>query len=210
MYICTCEDWKFSMPQIRSAGMLAHVHGQTYTGEEFDYCPWCGNMLVRDDDIVVTLSHILDHDDVRARNWGESGEDAASPIEDAIVEIGRLRIALDLAHKVLSGPPPNKGTMQKIIIADKWPEAISDGLILPCQLCGTVPHLDYLVDDEFWTSVVPPSISRGVVCLSCLDRLASDSGMDVAEHLKSIQFTGIGKTIVMLPDRAYYYGTARG
>lgn len=88
---------------------------------------------------------------------------------------------------------------------DAWPEAISDGLTLPCSICGVIPYIDYRVGSDLWGRVVPEAYRRGVVCLSCLDRLASDAGLDVAAHLEFAQFTGVGKTIVLLPDRTYYY-----
>lgn len=95
--------------------------------------------------------------------------------------------------------------MKKIVVGEMWPAAISDGLLLPCSCCGLLPHFDYHVDDGFWSLVVPPAFQRDVVCLFCLDKLATSIGADLADHLRDVQFTGVGKTIVLLPVRAYYY-----
>jgi len=94
---------------------------------------------------------------------------------------------------------------RKIIISDKWPEAISDGLSLPCSICGIIPMFDYHVDDDFWSRIVPGHIRRDVICLPCLDGLAHNVQLDVAEHIEFVHFTGIGKTVVLIPERTYYY-----
>lgn len=88
---------------------------------------------------------------------------------------------------------------------DPWPEAVSDGLTLECPYCGCVPAFDYHVDEEFWAAVVPRVARLGVVCLPCLDRLATEIGMDVSGHVERIQFTGIRKTVEMVPVRIVRY-----
>jgi len=95
--------------------------------------------------------------------------------------------------------------MDKIIVSNSWPSGISDGLVLPCSVCHKQVFFDYLVDDEFWQEVVPKKYRLDVVCLPCLDKLATKDGLDITDYLKSIQFTGIGKTIIFLPFRVYYY-----
>lgn len=95
--------------------------------------------------------------------------------------------------------------MDKIIVSDSWPEAISDGVALSCSVCHRQGFFDYHVDDDFWEEVAPKEYKLDVICLPCLDGLATRKGLDVASHLESVQFTGIGKTIVLLPDRVYYY-----
>lgn len=102
---------------------------------------------------------------------------------------------------------PFEKAMKKVIVSNEWPEAISDGLNLLCPLCNHLPAFDYKVSDSLWETVVPDEYKRGVICLRCLDILASKPGLDVAEHLEFVQFTGIGKTIVLLPDTTYYYYT---
>ena len=87
----------------------------------------------------------------------------------------------------------------------KWPEGISDGLILPCAICKCWVMFDYNVDDAFWSLTVPIHIRRDVVCLPCLDTLASAMGLDIATNLRQVQFTGIGKTIVLLPEKTFYH-----
>lgn len=95
--------------------------------------------------------------------------------------------------------------MDKIIISNSWPGGISDGLTLLCSLCHKQVFFDYLVNDEFWQKVAPNNYHLDVVCLPCLDKLATENGLDIADHLKSIQFTRIGKTIIFLPFQVYYY-----
>jgi hypothetical protein len=85
---------------------------------------------------------------------------------------------------------------------EEWEAGVSDGLTLPCAICGIVPAFDYSVDDNFW-KVVDDRIRRGVVCLSCLDKLANAKGLDVSAHLIQVQFTGIKKTIELTPTKIY-------
>lgn len=42
---CTCPDWLESMPQLDSAVILNTLHGNSYAGARFMYCPWCGKRL---------------------------------------------------------------------------------------------------------------------------------------------------------------------
>ena len=86
-----------------------------------------------------------------------------------------------------------------------WPETISDGLELLCALCNQKVQFDYHVNDEFWHSVVPASIRRDVICLPCLDKLATDAELNVALYLESVQFIGNGKTISLIPSEVYVY-----
>jgi len=87
----------------------------------------------------------------------------------------------------------------------QWIPGVSDGLTLPCGVCGKIPKFDYKVDSDFWRKVVDKKHRLGVVCLPCLDKLASNKGLDVGKHLIDVQFTGIGKTIELLPDKIFYY-----
>lgn len=88
---------------------------------------------------------------------------------------------------------------------ETWKPGISDGLTLSCGICGCTPKFDYIVDDTFWKEVAPEKDRLGVICLPCLDKLASDQGLDISTYLESVQFTGIGKTIELLPHRVFYY-----
>lgn len=96
--------------------------------------------------------------------------------------------------------------MKKITVSDKWPEAISDGCSLPCSICHKKKvFFDYKVNDNFWQEVAPKEYRLDVICLPCLDKLATKKGLDVASYLESVQFTGIGKTVILLPSKVYYY-----
>ncbi len=96
--------------------------------------------------------------------------------------------------------------MNTVKILEEWPEGISDGLTLPCSICKRKVSFDYHVSGDFWKNVVPSKYKLDVVCLPCLDTLASKTGLDVAGHLEFVQFTGIDKTIEMPLDTVYYYG----
>ncbi len=69
-----------------------------------------------------------------------------------------------------------------------WPDAVSDGLSLPCKDCGQEPRFDYRVEDDFWHRHVAGDEARGVICLPCLD--ARCNGIDLAVALIEIQWTG--------------------
>ena len=86
-----------------------------------------------------------------------------------------------------------------------WPGGVSDGLTLPCRRCGVVPKFDCHVDGDFWRAVVPKDWRLDVVCLPCLDVMATEMGLDVAAALRSVQFTGIGKTVLLGPAYTHYY-----
>lgn len=89
----------------------------------------------------------------------------------------------------------------------EWPDdvPVSDGLTLPCRICHKKLKFDYTVDDDFWKRVVDQRHKNKVICLLCLDKLASVKGENVAKHLIRVQFIGVGKTINLLPDKVFYY-----
>ena len=87
-----------------------------------------------------------------------------------------------------------------------WPEGVSDGLSLPCAICGGHPKFDFRVSDDMWLAVVGGAeYRRGVVCLPCLDGLATEKGLDVSAALLEVQYTGIGKTIILKPEWTHRY-----
>lgn len=90
-------------------------------------------------------------------------------------------------------------------ITGEWPGGVSSGLVLQCWVCRIVPKLDYTVEDEVWKQVVPESIRNLVICLECFDKMATRKGVDWIEHLQKIQLTGIGKTMVLVPQKIWYY-----
>lgn len=45
MYYCKCSRWAKNYPKIEAAQLFANLHGQAYTGDPFDYCPWCASQL---------------------------------------------------------------------------------------------------------------------------------------------------------------------
>ncbi|KKM80265.1 hypothetical protein LCGC14_1341700 [marine sediment metagenome] len=87
-----------------------------------------------------------------------------------------------------------------------WPPGVSDGLVLPCAICGLHPKFDFRVTDECWQAVLGKAeYRRGVVCLPCFDRLATEKRLDVSRALIEVQFTGIGKTIILKPQSTHRY-----
>lgn len=95
--------------------------------------------------------------------------------------------------------------MKKIRVSDKWPEGVSDGLTLPCCVCRKYTEFDYIVDDNFWQTVVPKEYKPDVICLRCLDEMSAVFGLDLAEHLLHVQYIGRNKTIELIPTKTYYY-----
>ena len=49
---CSCEEWGKSMAELAAISVFYSVHGLTYKGEPFDFCPWCGTKLVKDSEEV--------------------------------------------------------------------------------------------------------------------------------------------------------------
>ncbi len=80
-----------------------------------------------------------------------------------------------------------------------WPEGVSDGLLLPCAVCENKVSFDYTVSNEAWKLVVSKEQSRNVICLTCFDKIATYKGINIAEHLKLVQFVGVNKTIGLKP-----------
>lgn len=96
--------------------------------------------------------------------------------------------------------------MKKTFMSNNnWVGGISDGLVSKCQCCGHIPYIDYTVTDDFWNEVVPPKMKLCVICLKCLDEIATEKGKDISEYLLRVQFTGKMKTIEMKPDAVFYY-----
>jgi len=100
--------------------------------------------------------------------------------------------------------------IKEIYIKSKWIGGISDGLTLQCYLCKRIPKFDFTIEDSFWNKIVPKKYRLGIICLPCLDKLATEKGENVAIYLERIQFTGIGKTILLKPEKIFYYKNKRG
>lgn len=87
-----------------------------------------------------------------------------------------------------------------------WIPGVSDGLTLPCAVCGRKNiKFDCIVKDSFWKEVVPKEIRQDVVCLPCLDRMAKEKGLDLGSNVVSLQFTGTGFTIEFFPVNVFRY-----
>ena len=88
---------------------------------------------------------------------------------------------------------------------DPWPEAVSDGLTLPCGVCGTVPVIDYHIPDNIWKKIVPKKLKLGVICLNCLVNMDPD----VVSSIENIFVCGGGRTILLKPETLYDYRSWR-
>lgn len=42
---CTCDNWESGTKNLNAALSIAHIHGQDYSIEAFQFCPWCGLYL---------------------------------------------------------------------------------------------------------------------------------------------------------------------
>lgn len=83
---------------------------------------------------------------------------------------------------------------------------LSNGLSIPCSVCHDTPKFDYIVEDGIWNKLIPKPWRTGVVCLGCLDLLGYKQGINVADHLLFVQFTGIEKTVVLRVDKIFVAG----
>jgi hypothetical protein len=44
---CGCKLWKKNIQILESVIMNAWVHGMSYSGKQFKFCPWCSGLLRR-------------------------------------------------------------------------------------------------------------------------------------------------------------------
>ena len=88
---------------------------------------------------------------------------------------------------------------------DEWPEGVSDGLVLPCGICGHVPEFDYTVTEKLWERVVPGGLRLGVICLPCLSFLAEGLGEKIGGDIVTVQWVGAGETVELRPRRIWAY-----
>ena len=42
---CKCKDWEENIPKINSFMAMGMIHGMSYKGKQFKYCPWCRKEL---------------------------------------------------------------------------------------------------------------------------------------------------------------------
>lgn len=100
------------------------------------------------------------------------------------------------------------GTRVVIGPDDSWPDAISDGLTLPCHYCNVVPAVDYRVTDEAWADVFGDYEARlGVVCIDCFAGLLD---VPLASVLIELQVAHGGETMLMRPEVTYQYDALAG
>jgi len=95
--------------------------------------------------------------------------------------------------------------IDRIVVKDKWIESVSDGLRLRCPYCKKIPDIDYIVDGKIWNELIPKKYRYGVVCLRCIDKLASEQGIDITNYIKKIYFIGEYKTLELKLSKIYYW-----
>jgi hypothetical protein len=59
-----------------------------------------------------------------------------------------------------------------------------------CKVCKCPDKFDFNVPDEVWSRVVPVEYQRGVVCLDCFDRFASEKQIDYSDSIEVLYFAG--------------------
>ena len=87
----------------------------------------------------------------------------------------------------------------------EWIDGIPSPLVSPCLLCGCKVNFDYTVDDSFWTRIVPLEYKLGVICLKCLDTLATIKGENVCDHILNLYWCGDNKTLKLIPHSLFLY-----
>jgi hypothetical protein len=87
-----------------------------------------------------------------------------------------------------------------------WPEGVASVLELDCFHCSRKVCFDFTVEDELWLKVVPVEHRRNVCCLPCFDTIATNKRINISQSLQQVQFTGLGKTIVLTPEFVHLYG----
>lgn len=89
---------------------------------------------------------------------------------------------------------------------DNWICGVSNGLVLPCAVCGkTHIRWNYTVKDKLWNKIVPENLKRDVICLPCLEKLAKKHKENIAENIIEVQYTGNDFTVEFLPSNVFYY-----
>ena len=86
----------------------------------------------------------------------------------------------------------------RVQTVNEWPDAVTDGLTLPCGVCDRFVAVDYRVSDDEWDRVISDEYRLGVVCFECFISYGGDPST-----LIEAQFVGNGMTAVMAPAVAF-------
>lgn len=86
-----------------------------------------------------------------------------------------------------------------------WIDSLPNKLLSSCSICGCRVDFDYTVEDFLWDKVVPKKHKLNVVCLNCLDVLATEKGENVCEHIKKIFYCGEEKTMILFCGPTFHY-----
>jgi hypothetical protein len=86
-----------------------------------------------------------------------------------------------------------------------WDSAgVSDGLTLPCAICGKENiKIDYVVKDEIWDKIVPKEIKRDVVCIECFVKLLNDNNILLGSCIESLQYVNENETVEFIPYNVF-------
>lgn len=74
-----------------------------------------------------------------------------------------------------------------------------------CSNCGCKVNFDYIVSDSFWDEIVPPEHRLNVICLRCLDEMATLKGEDICDHIETVYYLGVNKTMRLTPKVMFSY-----
>lgn len=96
------------------------------------------------------------------------------------------------------GPAKGEGTS----------EGVSDGLSLPCSVCGEHTDIDYRASDDSWRIVtrnLGVGDPLGVICLACFMAAMRSQGLNAAVCVQEIQLAHPEVTRVFLPSRDVHH-----
>jgi hypothetical protein len=48
---CTCDAWKENIKHLNAMAFMAWNHRMEYQGARFEYCPWCGKLLIPESEL---------------------------------------------------------------------------------------------------------------------------------------------------------------
>ena len=95
-------------------------------------------------------------------------------------------------------------------VTEHWPEAVSDGLTLPCFECGQVPQIDYHVAEWVWRACISIEHRGDVLCLPCFLKLITrHNRVEMLAWVDEIQLTVNGETLVLAPSLLVRYEQER-
>ena len=100
--------------------------------------------------------------------------------------------------------------MRQIDMRKEWLPGVPDSLTVPCGICHHIPRFDYKLKNAGWNMLAPEEHRTGVICLPCLNKIAKEKNVKLADYLEEVFFCdGLGETIDLIPVVAYFYDPDR-